>query len=138
MNEDYSDLINNFSKILKEKDIDINEILNKPQEKTCPNSDTNSDKLSNTSSSNFNLNFEDIIKIKNILEKMNNSQNTERNQFLHSLEPFLPNYKKEKLEQLIKISSLLTALELFENKNFLGIDLTSNTILIIILILIIL
>ena len=36
MNEDYSDLINNFSKILKEKDIDINEILNKPQEKTCP------------------------------------------------------------------------------------------------------
>lgn len=137
MNEDYSELIKNFSEILKEKDIDINKILDRPQESICPETNTSESNETHTSSE-FNLNFEDILKIKKILELLNNSQNTKQNNLLHSLKPFLPVNKKEKLEQLIKISSLLTALELFENKNILGIDLSSNTILIIILILIIL
>lgn len=143
MNEDYSNLIKNFSEILKEKNIDVSTIIpnNSQTNKNCTETTTplqNQGIQSQIPISDFDINFDDILKIKNILEKMNSSENTNRNTLLHSLKPFLPANKKEKLEQLIKISSLLTALELLENKNILGLELNSNTIIIIILILIIL
>lgn len=143
MNEDYSNLIKNFSEILKEKNIDISTIIPNNSQTNKSNTENNTPLQSQgiqaqTPISDFDINFDDIIKIKNILEKMNSSENTNRNTLLHSLKPFLPANKKEKLEQLIKISSLLTALELLENKNILGLELNSNTIIIIILILIIL
>lgn len=143
MNEDYSNLIKNFSEILKEKNIDVSTIIpnNSKTNKNCTKTTTplqNQEIQSQIPISDFDINFDDILKIKNILEKMNSSENTNRNTLLHSLKPFLPANKKEKLEQLIKISSLLTALELLENKNILGLELNSNTIIIIILILIIL
>lgn len=142
MNEDYSDLIKNFSNILKEKNIDVKSIISpqsQEQTKTQNESKEQCNQTNNTSTSNeFNLGIDDILKIKNIFETMNNEENSNRNTLLHSLKPYLPTQKKEKLEQLIKLSSLLTALELLEHKNILGIDLNSNTIIIIILILIIL
>lgn len=142
MNEDYSNLIKNFSEILKEKNIDMSTIIPN-NSNTSKNINENLENSQNSEFqspifSDFDINFEDILRIKNLLEKMNSSENTNRNTFLHSLKPFLPANKKEKLEQLIKISSLLTALELLENKNILGLELNSNTIIIIILILIIL
>ena len=143
MNEDYSNLIKNFSEILKEKNIDISTIIPNNSKTDKNNTETitppqNQGIQTQNPISDFDINFDDILKIKNILEKMNSSENTNRNTLLHSLKPFLPANKKEKLEQLIKISSLLTALELLENKNILGLELSSNTIIIIILILIIL
>lgn len=143
MNEDYSNLIKNFSEILKEKNIDISTIIPNNSKTDKNNTETatppqNQGIQTQNPISDFDINFDDILKIKNILEKMNSSENTNRNTLLHSLKPFLPANKKEKLEQLIKISSLLTALELLENKNILGLELNSNTIIIIILILIIL
>lgn len=143
MNEDYSNLIKNFSEILKEKNIDISTIIPNNSKTDKSNTETvtppqNQGIQTQNPISDFDINFDDILKIKNILEKMNSSENTNRNILLHSLKPFLPANKKEKLEQLIKISSLLTALELLENKNILGLELNSNTIIIIILILIIL
>lgn len=142
MNEDYSDLIKNFSNILKEKNIDVKSIISSPsQEQNRAQNETKEQctQTKNTNTSNeFNLGIDDILKIKNIFESMNNEENSNRNTLLHSLKPYLPTQKKEKLEQLIKLSSLLTALELLEHKNILGIDLNSNTIIIIILILIIL
>lgn len=143
MNEDYSNLIKNFSEILKEKNIDLNTIIpnnSSSSNNRCENAQTsqNQDIQVPSHIPDFDINFEDILKIKSLLEKINSSENTNRNTLLHSLKPFLPANKKEKLEQLIKISSLLTALELLENKNILGLELSSNTIIIIILILIIL
>lgn len=142
MNEDYSDLIKNFSNILKEKNIDVKSIISSPsheQNNTQNETKEQYSHINNTSTSNdFNIGIDDIIKIKNIFETMNSEENSNRNTLLHSLKPYLPTQKKEKLEQLIKLSSLLTALELLEHKNIFGIDLNSNTIIIIILILIIL
>ena len=142
MNEDYSDLIKNFSNILKEKNIDVKSIISSPsheQNNTQNETKEQYSHINNTSTSNdFNIGIDDIIKIKNIFETMNSEESSNRNTLLHSLKPYLPTQKKEKLEQLIKLSSLLTALELLEHKNIFGIDLNSNTIIIIILILIIL
>ena len=145
MNEDYSELIKNFSSILKEKNIDLNSVLgnNSNIQNNCNNDNANYDNNYDTSNNidnplGINIGIEEIIKIKTLIEKMNNEENSNRNQLLYSLKPFLPNSKKEKLEQLIKLSSLLTALELLEHKNIFGLDLNSNTIIVIILILIIL
>ena len=132
-NEDYSDLIKNFSNILKEKNIDLNRVLSKNEEP-----DDSNFNYSENQTSSLDFNFEDIIKIKHIFESINNQKNSDTNTLLNSLKPFLPNYKKEKLETLIKISTIITALDLFENKKILGLTLNSNLILIIILILIIL
>ena len=142
MNEDYSDLIKNFSNILKEKNIDVKSIISSPSHEQNNTQNETKEQYSHTNSTNtsndFNIGIDDIIKIKNIFETMNSEENSNRNTLLHSLKPYLPTQKKEKLEQLIKLSSLLTALELLEHKNIFGIDLNSNTIIIIILILIIL
>ena len=145
MNEDYSELIKNFSSILKEKNIDLNSVLGKNLniQNNCNNDNENYNNNYNTSNNidnplGINIGIEEIIKIKTLIEKMNNEENSNRNQLLYSLKPFLPNSKKENLEQLIKLSSLLTALELLEHKNIFGLDLNSNTIIVIILILIIL
>ena len=107
MNEDFSNILNNFSDILKEKDIDLNNIIggNNP-----PNDD-------NTDSDDFSFDMNTILKIKDIISKMNNNRHNPRNQLLHSLKPYLEETKKEKLEQYIKIANLLSVLDSLDEKN---------------------
>ena len=104
MNEDFSNILNNFSDILKEKDIDLINILggNNP-----PSDDKNDD---------FSFDIHTILKIKDIMSSMNN-QNGPRNQLLYSLKPYLEDTKKEKLEQYIKIANLLSVLDSFDEKH---------------------
>ncbi len=108
MNEDFSDIINKFSDILKDKNIDINNISggNNPP-------DNNSD---------FSLDVETILKIKNIISMMNQNQNSARNKLLHSLKPFLKENKKEKLDKYIQIANLLSVMENLD----LGLDFLQN------------
>ena len=97
MNEDFSEIINKFSDILKDKNIDLNNIAggNPPP----------------TENSDFSLDIDTILKIKDIIAKINKNQNCPRNKVLHSLEPYLEESKREKLEQYIKIANLLSVLE---------------------------
>ena len=74
MNEDYSNLIKNFSEILKEKNIDVSTIIpnNSKTHKNCTETNTplqNQGIQSQIPISDFDINFDDILKIKNILEK---------------------------------------------------------------------
>lgn len=109
MNEDFANILNNFSDILKEKDIDLNNILgggNPPNDNPSHNDDE------------FSFDINTILKIKNIMSSMNN-KNGPRNQLLQSLKPYLEDTKKEKLEQYIKIANLLSVLDsLDEKKSF--------------------
>ena len=97
MNEDFSEIINKFSDILKDKNIDLNNIAggNPPP---AENSD-------------FSLDIDTILKIKDIIAKINKYQICPRINVLHSLEPYLEESKREKLEQYIKIANLLSVLE---------------------------
>ncbi len=106
MEEDISNVLGKFQDILKEKNIDLNSVLNSSskEETTC---NTNHEKNSNS----FDFDINTILKIKNIMNKMNN-QNNPRNNLLYSLKPFLRNDKKEKLEQYIKISNILSIIEI--------------------------
>ncbi len=100
MNEDFSDIFNKFSEILKDKNIDLNNIVG--GEKAPPTSSDDSD---------FSLDIDTIMKIKNILTAMQQNNDCPRNKVLLSLKPYLEKEKREKLEQYIKIANLLTVLE---------------------------
>lgn len=104
MNEDFSEIFNKFSDILKDKNIDLNNLAggNPPP---AENSD-------------FSLDIDTILKIKDIMSKLNKSQDCPRNKVLYSLKPYLEDSKKEKLEKYMKIANLLSVMEDFD----IGID----------------
>ena len=105
MNEDFSNILNKFSEILKEKDIDLNSIVN--EKNTSENEQEN----------DFSLDLDTILKIKNIISSINKSKDSPRNKLLIALKPYLENDKKEKLEQYMKIANLLSVLENFDTNN---------------------
>ena len=137
MSEDFSDILNKFSNILKEKDIDLNKIVggNTPSTNfnnckkdninennnnidfSCENNGFNdsSTDCEENSFNDFNLDLETILKIKSILSSINKNNHCPRNNLLMALKPYLKNNKKEKLEQYIKIANLLTVLENFDS-----------------------
>jgi hypothetical protein len=121
-NDDISNILNNFSDILKEKNIDLNNIINSNAE-------------NNTTSSNFkeennqsSIDIDTILKLKEIISKINANQNSPRNNLLHSLEPYLEDTKKEKLSKYIQIANLISVIEeldlgfVFLDKNKKGYD----------------
>lgn len=97
MSEDFSEIFSKFSDILKEKNIDINNIAG-----GTPPPAENSD---------FSLDIDTIMKIKDIMSKINKNQDCPRNKLLYSLKPYLEDEKKEKLDQYIKIANLLSVAE---------------------------
>lgn len=114
MNDDFSEVINRFSEILKEKNIDLNNIAggNPPPASNSANNEQN----------DFSIDVETILKIKNIISLLNQNQNSPRNNLLHSLKPYLENEKQEKLEQYIRIANLLSVMENLD----LGIQFLEN------------
>ena len=101
-----SDIINKFNSILKDKNIDLNNI-------TKNNSEDSENQSTNSNSAGFGLgsdfDISTLLKFKNIFDKANNMNNS-RNQLLYSLKPFLRDTKKEKLDQYIKIANILYVL----------------------------
>lgn len=114
MEEDFSNVISKFQDIMKEKDIDLNSILSSSNQNN--ENSSNNEETANNSSSDFNFDINTILKMKQIFDKLNNTNNP-RNNLLYSLKPFLRPDKKEKLEQYIKISNLLSILEIMNNDN---------------------
>lgn len=98
MDNDFSEVLNKFSDILKEKNIDLNNIAGGSPIPPAENSD-------------FSLDIETILKIKNIMSKLNQNQDCPRNKLLFSLMPYLEKEKQDKLEQYIKIANLLSVIE---------------------------
>ena len=127
MSDDFSNILNKFSSILKEKDIDLNKIVggNEPPTDFNVSNNTNNDNQKNYDNNNscdtsenfndFNLDIDTILKIKNILSSINKNNHSPRNTLLMALKPYLENDKKEKLEQYIKIANLLSVLENFDS-----------------------
>lgn len=115
MNEDFSEIFSKFSDILKDKNIDLNNITGG---NPSPPVETN----------DFSLDIDTILKIKEIISKINQNKDCPRNKLLYALCPYLENNKKEKLEQYIKIANLLSVIEnldlgiTFLEKNKQGYD----------------
>ncbi len=128
MNEE---LLNEFSSILKEKNIDINDLLNNFQNSNSEsstnnqsngtddnNSENNSNNTSNSSEIPDFIDISTILKIKNLMSKYKNA-NSQNVQLLMSLKPFLRKSRQEKLD---KYTQMLKIAELFENLDLFGGD----------------
>lgn len=80
---------------------------------------TNSDNKNDTSSDNsessgFNFNNIDInmlLKMKSIMDKMNNNKNDPRSNLLLSLKPYLKDSRKSKIEQYIQLFNISKVIE---------------------------
>lgn len=135
MNEDFSEIFSKFQNILKEKDIDLNNFTSNSSNgitsnntNNCNNNSENAETSASSNNSDFSLDIETILKIKDIISKINQNRDCPRNKLLHSLKPYLEENKQDKLEQYIKIANLLTILETqninisFLNKKEKGYD----------------
>ena len=79
----------------------------------------NGNSNSNNNNSNFDFNKIDmntILKMKSIMEKLNDS-NDPRSNLLYSLKPYLRENKKEKLDQYANMLNIAKIAELLKNDN---------------------
>lgn len=80
------------------------------------NSHNSSDKnFSNNNQNSFNLDANTILKMKSIMEKMNN-KNDPRANLLYSLKPYLRDSKKNKIDQYVNMLNISKIAD-FMNKN---------------------
>lgn len=101
------DVIQNFSSMMNNQN---NSSDNNSNNKTASNN-------SNQNSFDFsNIDINTIMKMKNIMEKMNDS-NDPRSNLLASLKPYLRNSKKEKLDQYANLINFAKIAELLKNDN---------------------
>ena len=80
------------------------------------NSDNSSENSSNNSFDFSNIDMNTLMKIKNIMDKVNNS-NDPRNNLLSSLKPYLRDGKKEKLDQYANLMNFAKIAEILKNDN---------------------
>ncbi len=111
MSDDLSDLIKNFSN----SNIDMNkisDILN-----NLNSSDKSSDSSSKNTSNESNIDINTILKIKEMMDKINSSHNDKRSNLLLALKPYLRESRQSKLDQYIKLLNIAPLLEMFKNDN---------------------
>ena len=139
-NEDMSDIMKNFNNLLDGKELpdNLQEILNNfknfnqceynnlDKDNSSNNIDPNiinnivnmfnsSNETSNSSntSSSPNIDIETIMKMKTIIDKMNNTKNDPRANLLLSLKPYLKDSRKNKVEQYIKLLNMSKVVDVF-------------------------
>ncbi len=103
MNEDFSEVISKFKDILAEKNIEM------------PNMNENTENTSEKTLG-FDIDIGTILKIKSMIE-VAKEKSSPRIELLHALKPFLNKEMGEKLEEYIKITYMITILEILgENR----------------------
>lgn len=81
------------------------------------NNSTNSDFANNLNNFDFNnIDINTMMKVKSIMEKMNNSSGP-RNNLLQSLKPYLRDEKRSKLDQYSNLLNMANLMELFNQNN---------------------
>ena len=122
MNEDLSDLMNKFNTMLnsdssgKLKNL-INSFTSKQSEDNSSNTSsesTNNNNNSNTDSSNFNIDFDTILKIKTIMNALNTKKDDPRANLLLSLKPYLKESRKSKLDQYVQLLNMSNVFEILK------------------------
>ena len=89
--------------------IDINKILSQVSPEMINNLSSslnpNSSANNNSNQNNFNLDMNTILKMKSIMESMNN-KNDQRDNLLYSLKPYLRESKKDKVDQYVNMLNI--------------------------------
>ena len=70
----------------------------------------------NDSNNSFNFDMDMLLKMKGIMDKMNNTKDDPRANLLLSLKPYLKESRKDKVEQYVKLFSMSKVMEVFNTK----------------------
>lgn len=82
------------------------------------NEQKNSNEENNNSSNNgFNIDFETIMKMKNVMDKVNSTKNSPEANLLLSLKPYLNNNRRQKLDQYMQFLNISKVIEAFNFGN---------------------
>ena len=119
-----SNLNNNSSQNSNFQNMDINNILNQVSPEMINNLssmlNSNSSNSSNSENSsnknNFNLDMNTILKMKSIMENMNNKIDPRAN-LLYSLKPYLRDSKKNKVDQYVNMLNISKIADLMNKPN---------------------
>ena len=108
---DLKNLINNFANNSDNKSSDTSDYSNSSNH----NNNNNDNDDDDDSSSNFNIDFETIMKIKTMMDAFNTKKNDPRAKLLKSLKPYLKESRKNKIDQYIGLLNMSQVFELFKN-----------------------
>ena len=110
MNEDLSSL---FEKFNINKDSISPEMINNLME-MFNNSNSSTDESTSSSSNNFTsgIDFETIMKMKSIIDKIN-IKDDPRSNLLQSLKPYLKESRRSKVDQYIQLMNMSKVMEVF-------------------------
>lgn len=114
MNDDLSDLIKNFSN----SNINMNkisDILSNLSSSDKSSSSNNSSTSSNSDDSHSSIDINTILKMKEIMDKINSTHNDKRSNLLLALKPYLRKSRQSKLDQYMKLLNMAPLLEIFKN-----------------------
>ena len=115
-NNDMSELFSKFSNMISEGKIpdEMKNILSSLSSNGTISSEGDEQETKKEEGSGQ-IDFETIMKMKTIMEKMKSSGSDPRANLLLSLKPYLKESRKEKIDQYIKLFSMSKAIELFNN-----------------------
>lgn len=106
-----NDLNNILNQISPEMINNLSSVLNSNQNNFQQNS-----KEDSSQNGNFNLDVNTIMKMKSIMDNMNN-KNDPRANLLYSLKPYLRNSKKDKLDQYVNLLNISKIADLMNKNN---------------------
>ena len=113
------DVLANFSSMMNNNNNNSNNSSNKTENNKDLNNSNNSDNNTGNNNNSFNFNNIDMntmLKMKSIIDKMNNS-NDPRSNLLASLKPYLRDNKKQKLDEYTNLLNFAKIAEILNNDN---------------------
>ena len=112
-----NDLNNLLSQVSPEMINNLSNILNSNAQTSSQNSSNqNINNSTPNNNNNFNLDMNTIMKMKSIMENMNN-KNDPRANLLYCLKPYLRDSKKDKLDQYVNLLNVSKIAELMNKNN---------------------
>ena len=112
-----NDLNNLLSQVSPEMINNLSNILNSNAQTSSQNSSNqNINNSTPNNNNNFNLDMNTIMKMKSIMENMNN-KNDPRANLLYSLKPYLRDSKKDKFDQYVNLLNVSKIAELMNKNN---------------------
>lgn len=121
MSDDMSEMIQKMSEMIKNNEIpdNIKSIMNNLASSNYDNSSESAEEKTDSNDTNSFIDLDTMLKMKSVIDSMNQQQNDPRTNLLKSLKPYLKPSRKEKVEQYIKLFSMG---KVFEVLNPMGGD----------------
>ena len=108
------EMINNIANMLKNSNLTNNNNSNPNNQRTDDNSNSQNNP-NNNSGTNSSIDFETIMKIKSMMDKLNKKDDP-RSNLLYSLKPYLRKSRQDKLDQYVNLLKITQVTDIFNFK----------------------